>query len=347
MERSILYIGIGAAVLMSLAATVYYFQVKSNSIPVYVSGQKADYRSTIPFWENQIRTDGGSRAYENFAIAVQNISDGAKHSYAHMFGEALYNVEGPEGFGMCDTRYQSGCYHQFLGMAFAQLGLSSVKGFAIQCAEKESKRIPGCSHGMGHAVLSLVGYTREDLTKALSICDEDFAFLFGWKGCVDGAIMEYNIRDVSSGGTEDISNARLLTTENRYTPCLSLPDTYQPTCVHELPRWWSLSLFSQSTHPADVASTLGTWCQEFTGTLYTSCIQSIGYILSGKNDVTTLVGLCDDATHDRPSQLACLYGGARRYYMDYPKKELLCARFQLSADESSSCESYATFADQP
>jgi hypothetical protein len=329
-------------VLIAIIGMAIVFRTTSNNLPLYDSGA-VDFRSATLFWEGQIRSYGGSIAYERLGTAMSRLTDGQKHEYAHIFGEALYHIEGVSGFSVCDTQYQSGCYHQFLGSAFADRGISSIQQFAATCQKIESRQVPGCFHGMGHAILSVFGYTPTDLNKALSLCDQDFTTISARKGCLDGVFMEYNIRDVISDGVESSSTARVYTPENRFTTCMSVDEQYRTACAYELPRWWMIAALT-GVRMEDKAIQLGSWCGQMKEPLYMSCVRGIGFQLAAAiSDPDTLIRVCTDASRDNDSREACLNQAARRQYMDHPKQQLLCEAFDLSTNELFACEKYATF----
>lgn len=347
MHRNTTYIL--TSILIVIASVILFILISGliNPIPRYVSGQMMQQHSSILlFWENQIKRYGGAKAYDRFSVAIQSVDEVEKHTYAHVFGEALYTVEGPAGFGACDTRFLSGCYHQFLGMAIAYLGSASINEFSKKCSEKQSVGLPGCSHGMGHAFLTLFGYTQTDVEEALHMCDSNFTKDNGWYGCVEGVIMEYNLRDMNTGGVKSASTARALTTDNRYSPCASLPEKYQRECAFELPLWWHTT--NDTRLNKDFAIESGAFCDKLSDALHAGCIEGIGYLLPPISTTTsTIIEICGEATTNETSKLECLFSAARSYYLDHPKTPLICTDFDLTTNETSECESYATFKNKP
>ncbi len=159
-----------------------------------------------------------------------------QHTEAHIFGGALYATEGLNGISTCDARFSSGCFHEFIGRAIADDGLSVVTQLNTVCTNKG-----GCQHGIGHGLISYLGYSPEDLTKSIAIC----AGLPGEEmldGCMGGSFMEYNMRtmlQVSNGAVRPATS-----TKDLLDPCDRFSGEAQRSCMLYQPQWWSVSFAS-------------------------------------------------------------------------------------------------------
>ena len=143
------------------------------------------------------------------------------HLMGHVVGEILYKQQGAKGIQVCTQDFRNACSHTIV------VGLFSEKGTgALPIINKACREAPGgkgayfmCFHGLGHGVLSYVGY---DLPKAVKLCS-----LTGAKPnnqrefseCVGGTIME-----IISGGDHDkalwsVQSKKYLTTDDPLYPC--------------------------------------------------------------------------------------------------------------------------------
>ena len=194
-----------------------------------------------------IREFGGVDAYARLAFAMQGLEIEEQHEYAHTFGHELYAVEGEQGIGACDARFAFGCFHQFLGEAIGDLGTTSVGRLYDACATITGTRRV-CQHGIGHGVLSAIGYDEADLKGALELCNS-VTRERTYAGCVGGAFMEYNLRIIASA--EGIQGPREFSGD-MYAPCTSVSSLDQKTCTFWLPQWWLFFvLHNDRTHSAD------------------------------------------------------------------------------------------------
>lgn len=182
-----------------LALTLYHpappQQEALQTVPqgVLKNEKTIDDATVTKHWTERIAAVGGVAAYEEFGVEAQGYEFGARHVLAHLFGRALYQVEGLKGVGACDSNYSYGCFHQFLGEAIAGHGLASAAELNESCRSQDTnqKRI-ACQHGIGHGVLAYSGYSEADLHKALDACRSYSDATLG--GCYSGAFMEYNVR---------------------------------------------------------------------------------------------------------------------------------------------------------
>ena len=221
-----------------------------------------------------IREFGGVDAYARLAFAMQGLEIEEQHEYAHTFGHELYAVEGEQGIGACDARFAFGCFHQFLGEAIGDLGTTSVGRLYDACATITGTRRV-CQHGIGHGVLSAIGYDEADLKGALELCNS-VTRERTYAGCVGGAFMEYNLRIIASA--EGIQGPREFSGD-MYAPCTSVSSLDQKTCTFWLPQWWLFFvLHNDRTHSADnpAYKSMKKLCEE--SPYPQSCYEGIGYI---------------------------------------------------------------------
>jgi len=122
------------------------------------------------YWRERISTDGGSVAYQEFTKHVAGLSIEEQHTLSHKFGGALFEVEGVSGLPVCDSQFSYGCSHEFLGRAIAKLGLGVVANLNEMCFKALKSKSLSCQHGIGHGIQASLGYTFEDLKKALAVC---------------------------------------------------------------------------------------------------------------------------------------------------------------------------------
>jgi hypothetical protein len=215
-----------------------------------VSTQSASvYGKEEAFWVSRIQAVGAEAAYVELAREVQQVDAHEQHSVAHIFGGALYRAVGSQGISVCDSRFYYGCFHEFMGHAIVERGVSVIKDIAAQCAALMGERGEACRHGIGHGILLTLGYTVDDLLKSLDLCSQ-LPQQESIGGCYSGVFMEYNLPEGE--------NPRPLVGGDYFAPCDALSD-YQDACVFSAPRWW-VQLFKKQgqeradafTHAADV-----------------------------------------------------------------------------------------------
>src|SRR5260221_183958 len=178
-----------------------------------------------------MKRSGDNQAYELFKNAYQN-DTGNQHTVSHIFGELLYDRLGISGMKICDSTFAYGCYHGFFRRAVSKEGLSILPKLDLACTQKKQDEIGGCQHGLGHGIVSYLGYSK--LLDALSEC-RHVSFQGPIGGCTSGVFMEYNLHtmDDPSGKTY-----RIFKSDRPYEPCDEILPQYAQACYFQLPQWW-------------------------------------------------------------------------------------------------------------
>ena len=111
------------------------------------------------------------------------------HIIGHYIGEETYRRYGLRAIGMCDTKYNFGCYHGVVQYVARQHGPDPVflKKLYDACVN-QTHSSANCSDPLGHASASLVAF---DIPKALKLCDDFFSIPNERMHCGLGVFMEY------------------------------------------------------------------------------------------------------------------------------------------------------------
>ena len=242
-----------------------------------------------------IETRGASRAYADLAHAIRDLPPSMQHARAHAFGAALYSAEGIDGLSVCDTQFSYGCFHEFIGSAIAEHGVSAARLLNERCIDALGYTDAGfCQHGVGHGLQTYYGYERHNLDEALALCaslpDNNTI-----GGCAGGIFMEYNMRtmlDTESGERRPVADAL-------FEPCASLTGDGQEACAYWQPQWWHEVQFS-GDDSLETFRALGTQCREFgfSDRLTQQCMTGIGNIIPNMRHLTLedAAARCDSAT---------------------------------------------------
>jgi hypothetical protein len=253
-----------------------------------------------------IAEQGGAAGYAAFARAVSEDPPAEQHTQAHYFGAALYEVEGIPALGVCDARFSYGCFHEFLGRAIAERGLSVVPDLNEGCIQTLVESPLSCQHGIGHGVLAYLGYDETALSKALEEC-RSLPYNDPIGGCYGGVFMEYNLQTMLG------SEARLRQpgqdAAGAYKPCAQLPFEYAHACSFWQPQWWHVVLFGGSAEAAAFEH-MGELCVGMTGSsavLRRACFEGIGNAVppAANFQPAAAATLCDAAGVDALSRLQC------------------------------------------
>jgi hypothetical protein len=288
--------------LIALIALIIFSGIihsQAHASPVPLNGPLAERDA---YWEKAIRTNGGKEAYMEFGRAVKDLSPQVQHDNAHAFGGALFAIEGEKGLSVCDAQYSYGCFHEFLGRAIATLGLSSVNQLNQDCIDALGKQALSCQHGIGHGIVSALGYDFDALKKALELC-AGLPYHDPIGGCYSGVFMEYNMRTML--GTD--ARSRPVEQGDLHYPCDVLDEAYQRACAFWSPQWW-IDLQQQSGPESVDIAAVGRLCDEF-GEVDTirSCYEGLGTLvpLHADFNADTARKLCESASADTTRQLYC------------------------------------------
>jgi hypothetical protein len=232
-----------------------------------------------------------------------------QHVGAHDFGAALYATEGTKGLSVCDSQFSFGCFHEFLGRAIADLGLSSAEALNEACFKALTVSPLSCQHGIGHGVLAYLGYDDAAFQKSLVVC-RDLPHNDPIGGCYGGVFMEYNLQTML--GTE--GRLRPVVEGNVLAPCDSVDAMYGQACVFWQPQWWNITL---KNNPAEngkameqraIFAEMGKRCARFsTSELIRACYEGIGNIMGPEADFDPLKSktFCELVSNNSLYQLYC------------------------------------------
>lgn len=184
-------------------------------------------------WSDKIKELGAEAAYKYFKEQTEKLSPGQQHKQAHIFGQTLYKELGTSGISICDGSYAFGCYHAFLGTAINSEGLQVVPLLNGGCIDKLRSQALGCQHGIGHGILTDMGYDFKNLVEALNVCDS-LTVKDPIGGCIGGVFMEYNFQTMLA----ENGRIRQLNDNNPYYPCRDIEEKYQPACYFWQGQWW-------------------------------------------------------------------------------------------------------------
>ncbi len=265
--QCILALGFVAATV----GVVLYF----GETPQYTLASGASMHPADDLFRKDIKEFGGVRAYDRMATAITGLPEDEQHGYAHSFGHVLYELKGEEGISVCDGRFNLGCFHQFLGDAITDLGTDSIARLYRECGAVIGSA-ETCQHGLGHGIVSGIGYSEDNLKEALSLCSQA-THEKTYAGCYGGAFMEYNIRTIA--GAEGTMGSRPLVHNDMYAPCTAVSVDDRAVCTFWLPEWWFFSLWQGQRDPLqrnDLFQKMGDLCEASPAPQ--SCYEGVGYI---------------------------------------------------------------------
>jgi hypothetical protein len=257
-----------------------------------------DYASEHAYWLTEIPKEGGSAAYQEMVRRYAALPQPSAHEYAHVFGDALYETEGVDGFDNCGVAYVWGCYHSFIERAVVQKGIGVLDILEAHCKAMPSTDVQECEHGLGHGILSYMGVTH--LTDALAECDKLSAPTYG---CASGIFMEY-----LNGNIHENRPPVAYTDEGKYGPCDSVPEADRLVCYRRLPNWWAITFKgSKDERPAFLEHN----CLGIVPEAYRSaCMIGVGYNETSESDFDPEKGkqICA-SLQNAGDRTICLYGG--------------------------------------
>lgn len=293
-------IGGGAVVVALVAYIGMNAFTHARVAPTDYQGQTDDVERIISNHEIQ-------EAYAVFKERYASIDQGSQHQAAHLFGEALYEKGGLDLFSTCDQSFGFGCYHSFISLALKEHGESVAQELDAKCVAAYGVEGLGCSHGIGHGLLSYFGYDIGGLGKALTLC-ESLAWKHPYGGCRDGVFMEYDFQTMAQG---DGGSIRPVDPKKPLLPCTEVDTDSRVACFFGLPALWIAS---------NVAAIDGmaAWCEAITSVAgRAACYRGIGYgnapVVSFS--VPEIVTACDRIPSEE-GRLQCREGGAWMLYAD-------------------------------
>lgn len=220
--------------LLSIVTTKYYLHPTKQTRTIF---KNPSNQLIYDKWYTQIKRLGGQKAYLLFKTETEKKPMKIRHNDAHLFGEALYQIEGKDGISVCDVSFNYGCYHSFLASVINSEGTDLIPELSKRCFEKSGKDGSACQHGIGHGVLSSLGYDLASLRKSIAVC-HGFKNTDPVGGCLSGVFMEYNFQSMLLNE----GKVRRIDENNPYFPCFDIDIVYTRACIYQQAQWWLSSL---------------------------------------------------------------------------------------------------------
>jgi len=290
LEKAPVKVVVALAIVIPLV--LFFFRAKA-AMPLSSDAQ---------LWKADIQQMGPDKAYEKFAKSVEGKAQGVQHGSTHAFGAALYEVEGDEGFPICRDLFQYGCAHGFIARALQIEGIGAVSRFAEVC---RTQSYPGmCLHGIGHGLVSSMGYDEASYQKAVAAC-RNIAHDTSTAGCVGGSTMEYGLKTMATDGTtlEPVTDA------SRFEPCISTNEDAKSACYYWITGWWYTYLTSNlRVLPYNAILRMGEYCRGMDESQYVGeCFGGIGdnVVVASDYNGEKAIALCNAASPDVSEQLYC------------------------------------------
>ena len=284
---------ISALVILGACAFFYHHSHQREVAPLSSDAQT---------WKAIIELKGAAEAYKEFGTDFSSFNPGSRHSYAHSFGAALYVTEGPSGFPVCRDLFEYGCAHGFMVRALQMEGEGAVGRLADAC--RKQPYVSMCMHGIGHGLVSYVGYDLPSFEHSVSIC-RDIVHDTTTSGCMGGATMEYGLKTMSFG----LLSVAPVTEATKYEPCAKTGRDAKPACYFWLTGWWYSSLVTnEKLSPKDAVAKIGKFCellpeQEYSG----ECFGGIGdnVAMAADYDAKKAIEFCEGAAKDPSERIYC------------------------------------------
>ncbi len=326
---------VGGVIAMGTAFFLWWWQ--NDVLPAFTPDELA----SIGFWESRIKMGDGKTAYEELAVEGAKQTYEQQHRFAHAFGEALYNQAGVSGIAVCDARFSFGCYHAFLGAAIADKGLGSVNDLNEACFGALPGSSLSCQHGIGHGILTDIGYDFPHIKQALDTC-ASLSHSDPIGGCYGGVFMEYDSRTMWG----DSAVSRVGDKRKPFEVCERLDDKYGRACAFWTPQWWTQAFFSGGEDKAQFMKAMGGWCEESAfGKKYAKdCFEGIGNIVtfSAGFDPDRARALCEATSKKEQNRLWCLRLAANHFGIDVSSEAGLKVCSSLKGKSLATCEAYAS-----
>lgn len=263
--NKVLVFVVGVCALAAGSYTMYSQSVRSQ-------------KPEVLYWADRLREDPESARAE-YQKEGHALSYDDSHSFAHIFGEALFSIYGVGGIQYCTEEFSYGCYHAVASEAFLLEGPDASPLLQKACARLAEPL--ACVHGVGHGILSYVG--DESIARAFEMCAPLNAGVSDVGGCFGGIMMEYHFRTMSSPAGIDV---RPLSLERPESVCPTLHRGYQGACYYELPAWWRATVPSASDMEYDWAP-VGQMCARVPEYVQPYCFRGIGNVVAPQSGYYT------------------------------------------------------------
>lgn len=312
--------------------------------PQYLHNGAVVMRQAESFWRSKIASEGPDRAYAQMVEAARPLVYLQSHALAHSFGLSLFKELDLAGLAHCGPDLAWGCAHHFVAVAIEEHGGDVVDELMDVCKTRGDEiGIVACEHGIGHGLVGYGDYSLDSLKRILPSC-ERLSPGARINGCMTGAFMEYNFRRLESYKMNDSIPLVPLTDENVYGPCFDVDEASRPTCVRELPDWWTAS---ETKIPFDIrVERMGARCEAVdtdADGLSGICFEGLGKIIAANDDLDAarISASCRRATASAEFRLRCLSGAAYEFRAARePDYASACERLGLSDDALRFCAAY-------
>ncbi len=266
---------IGVVVALAVAAAIFNIPTPTPQYAIEKASTSAERDAVYAQFAREIAEFGSEQAYQRLSVALMPLADDWQHQYAHDFGHVLYGLEGESGIASCDFKFGYGCIHQIMSETIIEHGPSSVARLFESC-RAATGGYDLCMHGLGHGLLSSVGYEESDLVTATQMC-EGIEEETTSSGCKGGVFMEYNLRNIAAA--EGILRNRVADESRMHEPCDRVTANNKKPCIFWLPQWWFfVVLRGDRSAGAENAAyrTIGELCEA--SDLPQTCYEGLGYI---------------------------------------------------------------------
>lgn len=315
-------------ILTALGVAAYLFYSKSLS-----NSQKANFTDISgkrSYWEEKIRTMGAQKAYDLFKKKNNQNHPGVQHYVAHVFGEALYNIEGSGGIAVCDSTFSYGCFHSFFSEAIADEAdelMKIAQDFNEECIKKYGPLGLGCQHGIGHGIMQYLGPSRLD--EALEVCLK--IQTLAYRGCSMGVFMEHFLATIIEG-EKVFTIKRDLDKNNPFYPCEEIKQQFKKSCYFQLGQWLVRV-------PGLGVQSKGKLCHAIKNREHKqSCFLGLGLMIAAITEFDKDLGLgkCKEMP-DIDGQIFCVAGLSSGFYVNNKAAQFQDICSTLSDDKKQIC----------
>lgn len=259
----------------------------------------------IAYWKGRIEIEGAGKAYAGLACSLKNKTGVQGHTEAHYFGAALYQEVGLAGAFTCDDRFQYGCLHELLGRALHAQGVSVLPALHALCVQSEAADPYSlCEHGIGHGLLSYVGYDAQALTRALSLCKNSSTPAAAGK-CEAGVFMEYFDQTMLGADTPPFKISK----DSPFAPCSGFSASEHAQCVSFMPRVWRKNFWPTSATSTAAVTATGRYCESLPEHfLQISCFAGIGneIYIHAQGNTAIADALCSQYSNEQSLVASCI-----------------------------------------